>query len=76
MEIRDLNHVESFYQGMNEPEGYGAFDQQETDPCDTCDLKDQSECCNAPIIMHDICSRCGEHTISCCYECEFNYKNQ
>ena len=29
MELRDNFNVENFYQGMNEPDGYGAFDEEE-----------------------------------------------
>ena len=29
MDIRDNIYIESFYQEFSEPEGYGAFDQEE-----------------------------------------------
>lgn len=69
----------SFYQGMSEPEGYGAFDDYQlnertedvVDPCENCEIKDKSECCTADIILHDICSECGEHCGTTCDNCDF-----
>ena len=39
------------------------------DPCEKCSLEGLSECCNAPIKWTDICTSCGEHTESCCENC-------
>ena len=40
------------------------------DPCEGCNGKYLSDCCNAPIVMHDICSDCGEHCDTMCDPCE------
>jgi hypothetical protein len=78
MNIRDNISPNNFYQEFTEPEGYGAFsDEQlnerveevkEEDLCEECgkhidDCKCYSPCCGAPIILHDICSECKEHCI-------------
>ena len=39
--------------------------------CAHCTEFENSLCCNALIINHDICSDCGEHTESMCHECEY-----
>ena len=41
-----------------------------TNPCDECEVAHTSCCCNAEIIMGDICADCREHTDDCCDECE------
>lgn len=41
-----------------------------TNPCDDCEIAHTSCCCNAEIIMGDICADCREHTDDCCDECE------
>jgi hypothetical protein len=78
MNIRDDIRPSSFYQGFEEPEGYGAFDEaqlnertedvQQEEECPECGLtvdecKCYSPCCGAVIILHDICSECKEHCI-------------
>jgi len=40
-------------------------------PCCSCDGWEESECCGALIVNHDICSLCGEHSSNRCEECEF-----
>lgn len=42
-------------------------------PCTTCDGYEESACCGALIIKHDICSDCGEHCESKCEDCEFKF---
>ena len=44
----------------DDPTGYGAFDEEQLYER-TEDAENLSECCSAPIILHDICSFCGEH---------------
>lgn len=39
-------------------------------PCEDCELRNQSACCNAPIIHSDICSDCKEHCDVACEDCE------
>ncbi len=43
-------------------------------PCCSCDGHEESECCGAIIINHDICSDCGEHADNKCVNCDL--KNQ
>ena len=35
-----------------------------------CDGYRMSDCCNAPIINSDICSRCKEHCSCQCIDCD------
>lgn len=37
---------------------------------DECEIVGLSECCNAPITLHDICFRCREHCDDTCDDCE------
>ena len=46
----------------NDPDGYGAFDEEQLyERAEDAMYEKLSECCSAPIILHDICSFCGEH---------------
>ncbi len=38
-------------------------------PCCSCDGHEESNCCNALIVNHDICSDCNEHTENRCVNC-------
>ena len=44
----------------------------ETDnqPCANCTGNEESACCGALIVNHDICSDCGEHCGTMCEYCE------
>lgn len=38
-------------------------------PCCSCDGWEESECCGALIVNHDICSDCNEHCSNRCENC-------
>jgi hypothetical protein len=57
MNINEIN-PESFYSGMHEPDGYGAFDEAQLNEC-TEDVKQQDEC-------PDCGKACDEHGYFTC----------
>ena len=59
IEIRDNYQIESFYQGMTEPEGYGAFD----DPSVIDELSSWCPLCGEGENHRDIkiCIECLDH---------------
>jgi len=72
--LDDLGHIESFYSGMKEPTGYGAFDPQPED-CPACNGKgffeDISDCCGDERDSDTgLCFHCHDHSDPViCIEC-------
>ena len=46
--------------------------ETENHPCDNCKGHEESECCGALIVNHDICSDCKEHTDNKCMNCDLS----
>jgi len=47
------------------------FPEAKIDPCEDCEIKHTSDCCGAPVIMHNICSDCGHPCDDVCDKCDF-----
>ena len=76
--IKNMSAMDEFDLQHSPLSPVNLFDEYEEDddPCERCECKDESTCCGASIILHDICSNCGEHCDNWCDECEDNPKSK
>ena len=67
--FNDIHEIDSFYMGMREPDGYGAFDEQLNDRSE--DINECEACAGhgSDESISDCCGATRDEDTMLCYEC-------